>query len=306
MSLTRFQFTSTDGLQIACARWDSRGPVCGVLQIAHGMGEHMGRYVGVIDALTSSGLTVYGNDHRGHGRSASSAAELGDFGDGGFDLLVGDMFRLSRIAKEENPRVPFILFGHSMGSFASQRYVLDHSREIDGLILSGSGALDGLAHLAGLAAAGTNILNARFEPARTPVDWLSCDPAVADAFMNDPLCFLQLKPASFASFLAAGTRLSDPTSLRKIRADLPVYLFSGSNDPVGQQLEGIRIQIERYRQAGLSDISHDFYPGGRHEMLNEINRNEVMTNLLGWISELLDRQKGLSDRAIHPNVVGAR
>src|SRR5215510_405432 len=131
-----FSFKSSDGLRVACFRWDSHGPVRGVVQIAHGMGEHIGRYVETIEALNSAGLTVYGNDHRGHGRTAPDAAHLGDFGEGGFDLLVEDMVRLSRIAKEENPGQRFILFGHSMGSFAAQQYVLDRSGEIDGLILS--------------------------------------------------------------------------------------------------------------------------------------------------------------------------
>ena len=114
-----FRFTSTDGLHVACARWDSLGPVRGVVQIAHGMGEHIGRYVGTIEVLTSAGLTVYGNHHRGHGRTAPSASDFGAFGEGGFDLLVEDMVRLSHIAKEEIPDRPFILMGHSMGSFAA-------------------------------------------------------------------------------------------------------------------------------------------------------------------------------------------
>src|SRR5258705_646550 len=130
-----FSFTSSDGLRIACARWDSHGPVRGVIQIAHGMGEHIGRYAETIEALVSAGLTVYGNDHRGHGSTASSAKQFGDFGNGGFDLLVEDMLRLSRIAKDENPNLPFILFGHSMGSFASQQYLVEHNPEIDSLIL---------------------------------------------------------------------------------------------------------------------------------------------------------------------------
>ncbi len=143
VSTERFRLTSSDGLCIACARWDSHGPARAVVQIAHGMGEHMGRYVDTVAALVAAGLTVYANDHRGH--SLSAHAQLGELGRGGFELLVQDMARLSEIAREENPDLPLLLLGHDMGSFAAQRYVIDHSHEIDGLILSGSGALEGLA-----------------------------------------------------------------------------------------------------------------------------------------------------------------
>jgi len=286
-ALFEFQFTSTDGLRIACSRWDSRGPCRGVVQIAHGLGEHIGRYLGLIEVLAGAGLVVYGNDHRGHGRTALSSKHFGDFGEGGFKLLVEDMVRLSAIAKEENPEKPFILLGHSMGSFASQQYVLDHSDSIDGLALSGSGALDGLVRLAKSAPPGDNILNAGFAPARTPFDWLSRDPAVVDAFMNDPLCFGALQPAANESFFAASSQLADPSRLRQIRQDLPIYLFSGSEDPVGQQLEGVRVLIDRYHKAGIRNIRHHFYQEGRHEMLNEINRGEVQTNLLLWIFAVL-------------------
>jgi len=112
------------------------------------MGGHIGRYVGLIEVLVESGVVVYGNDHRGHGRTAPSAKALGAFGDGGFRLLAEDMFHLTMIAKKENPRAPLILLGHSMGSFAAQLYAIDHSRVITGLALSGSGALDGLVQLA--------------------------------------------------------------------------------------------------------------------------------------------------------------
>ncbi len=284
-----FSFTSSDGLRIAYARWDGHGPVRGVIQIAHGMGEHIGRYAETIEVLVSAGLTVYGNDHRGHGRTAPDSAHLGDFGEGGFDLLVEDMERLSRIAKAENPGQPLVLLGHSIGSFAAQQYVLDYSQEIDGLVLSGSGALDGLARQASSASAGSNILNEHFEPARTPFDWLSRDQAVVYGFINDPLCFAQLQPASFASFLSAAPRLSDPISLRRIRDDLAIYLFSGSEDPVGQQLDGVELLIQRYEKAGLYDVMHDFYQGGRHEMLNEINREEVRERLLAWIFSILEK-----------------
>jgi alpha-beta hydrolase superfamily lysophospholipase len=291
----RFRLTSSDGLCIACAHWDSRGPARAIVQIAHGMGEHMGRYADTVDAMVAAGLTVYANDHRGHGLSAHS--QLGAFGNGGFELLVQDMVRLSEVAREENPDLPLLLLGHDMGSFAAQRYAIDHSHEIDGLILSGSGALEGLVRAALAKTVGSNLLNAALEPARTPFDWLCRDQAIVDAFMADPLCFEDLHPDSRVSFLGAAPRLSDPAALRGIRSDLPVYLFSGSEDPVGQQLRGLNKLIGRYRDAGLRDIAFDFYPGGRHEMLNEINRHEVQARLLGWISRTLENLNG-DDRRV--------
>jgi alpha-beta hydrolase superfamily lysophospholipase len=249
----------------------------------------MGRYAGTIEFLVAAGVTVYASDHRGHGLTARSASHFGEFGEGGFELLVEDMERLSEFAGDENPDLPLILLGHGMGSFAAQRYVIDHSYEVDGLVLSGSGALDGLARDVVLAPAGSSLLNAAFEPARTPFDWLSRDQAIVDAFMADPLCFADLRPEALASFLGAAPRLCDPVALRKIRRDLPIYLFSGSEDPIGQQLRGLHVLIDRYRDAGLRDVSFDFYPGGRHEMLNEINRRDVQTSLLGWISQLVEK-----------------
>jgi alpha-beta hydrolase superfamily lysophospholipase len=259
------------------------------------MGEHIGRYGNTINALVSAGFTVYGNDQRGHGHTAANKEQLGDFGQGGFDLLVDDMVRLSRIAKSENPALSLVLLGHSMGSFAAQQYVLEHSKEIDGLILSGSGALDGLARLVASALPGANLLNAAFEPARTPFDWLSRDITVVDAFIADPLCFAELQPASYASFLAAKRKVCDPAAIQRIRHDLPVYLFSGSDDPVGQRLIGVRILIERYRHAGIRDIAKDFDAGGRHDMLNEINRHEVLANLLCWINGVFETARFVPD-----------
>lgn len=291
MRSTDFRFTSRDGLQIACTRWHSHGPVRGVVQIAHGMGEHIGRYRDTIEVLVAAGLTVYGNDHRGHGRTATSHAHLGDFGAGGFDLLVEDMVVLSLIARQEHPDLPLFLLGHSMGSFAAQQYALEHSHDIDGLILSGSGALDSLARRAASAHAGRTFLNEAFEPARTPLDWLSRDRAVVDAIIADPLCFPMLRPRSMASFLAAAEALADPARLRRIRPDLPVYLFSGTEDPVGEELAGVLILIGRYRSAGLHDIRKDFYAGGRHEVLNEVNRDEVRARLRDWILARLERPR---------------
>jgi len=288
----RFHFTSTDGLSIACVKWENGRHVRGVIQIAHGLGEHIGRYAELAEVFVEDEFAVYGNDHRGHGLTAKPSDSFGDFGAAGFNQLVEDVVSLRVIAKDEHPRKPYILLGHSLGSFAAQQFILDHGHSIDGLALSGSGILDGLARLAESLPAGEDpmkLMNAAFEPARTPFDWLSRDNAEVDAFIKDPLCFPSLNPDSMQSFLDAFPRLADPLEIRKVREDLPVYIFSGSDDPVGQRLEGVRVLIDRYRSAGLTSIAQDFYSGGRHEMIHETNRRDVITNLLVWISGVLDK-----------------
>ena len=121
--------------------------------------------------------------------------------------------------------------------------------------------------------------------------WQSWGPAGAVMqFMNDPLCFPTLQPKSTESFLAASAELADKDALFKIRSGLPIYLFSGSEDPIGQQLQGIRTLVERYRQAGIRNISNDSYEGGQHEMFNELNRGQVRTNILVWLSSILHHQ----------------
>ena len=288
----RFEFEATDGLAIACVKWGGPQNVRGVVQIAHGLGEHIGRYAELAEKLVDADFVVYGNDHRGHGLTAKPSGSFGEFGPGGFDQLVEDMISLRVIAKDEHRGKPYILLGHSMGSFAAQQFVLDHSHSIDGLALSGSGILDGLARLAESLPAGEDLMklmNVAFEPARTPFDWISRDNAEVDAFINDPLCFPSLRPDSMKSFLGAFPRLADPLEIRKVREDLPIYIFSGSDDPVGQRLEGVRVLIDRYRSAGLASIGHDFYTGGRNEMLHEINRRDVITKLLVWLSGIFER-----------------
>src|SRR4051812_28922610 len=200
----RFQFVSSDGLAIACVRWVGQHEPRGVIQIAHGLGEHIGRYFELAKTLVDAEFVVYGNDHRGHGLSASPANSFGNFGPRGFDQLVEDMVSLRVIAKKEHSGKPYILLGHSLGSFAAQQFVLDHGYSIDGLALSGSGALDGLARIVQSITPGKDpmkVMNAAFEPARTSMDWLSRDNAAVDAFINDPLCFPALKPESMESFI---------------------------------------------------------------------------------------------------------
>ena len=286
---TDCRFRGADGATIAAWQWSKPGPVRGVLQVAHGMGEHAQRYKAVLEPLMDAGIAVYANDHRGHGKTAPSPAQFGDFGEAGFDGLVDDMARLTARASADHPGVPLILMGHSMGSFAAQLYALDHADKIDGLVISGSAAVDQLAAAlptepgeSGLSAFAT-----AFQPARTPFDWLSRDAAQVDAYIADPLCGFSATPASMQSMMVAMARCADPAAIAQIRKDLPVYIFSGERDPVGgPQLAFLKVLVQRYRDAGLQ-VATDFYAEGRHEMLNETNRAEVVDNLLRWVSRIV-------------------
>lgn len=280
-----FEFTGSDGVAIAAYRWGAAEPTAGVVQLSHGMGEHAPRYRSVIGPLIEAGYVVYANDHRGHGRTARSDADLGDFGPGGFNALVDDMAVLSRLIRRENLGAPLILIGHSMGSFAAQQYILDHSDLVDGVALSGSGALDKL--VAVMRAAGEQAFarfNAPFEPARTPFEWLTRDARIVDAYIADPRCGFALKPESMESFFRAGELLADPGALERIRRDLPLYVFSGDADPVNGKLEYSDLLLARYRKAGLTRLASNFYPEARHEVMNETNRAEVFRNLLAWMA----------------------
>jgi alpha-beta hydrolase superfamily lysophospholipase len=284
---TVFQLDGRDGTPITAYCWPAKGAVRGVLQVAHGMGEHALRYLTPLQTLREAGITIYANDHRGHGKTAPNAAALGDFGPGGFEGVVDDMAGLAEIARHENPDKKLILLGHSMGSFAAQIFVLKHSGLIDGLVLSGSAALDLLPVSSDPKGASLEAFNAPFEPARTKFDWLSRDPREVDAYVADPLCGFSANPASMQSLFAAAGPLFVSGALKHVRPDLPIYIFSGDKDPVNGGLAWLKPLVERYREAGISDVTYDFYKDGRHEMLNEINRTEVVGKLGTWINRVL-------------------
>lgn len=282
MSREEFSFPSTDGLEIIYYRRRTPARAAGIVQIAHGMGEHALRYAHVAEFLNQAGYHLYASDHRGHGRTAKNAESLGDFGSAGWDGLVADLVMVTRLARTREGRLPVILLGHSMGSFAAQQYVLDNSELIAGLVLSGSAAIDKLA-IDPSREVDLTAFNQAFEPARTPYDWLSRDPAAVDAYVADKLCGFGANKRAMETMAAAAIRLADPAELSKIRSDLPIYIFAGDKDPINHDLEWLKPLAERYRAAGVADVTEKYYPEGRHEMLNETNRDEVMRDLLAWI-----------------------
>ncbi|MFD3665394.1 alpha/beta hydrolase [Streptomyces sp. NPDC058659] len=295
-----FAFTSQDGIAIHVHAWLPEGEARGVVQIAHGMGEHAARYAPLAEHLTGLGFAVYAGDHRGHGLSMHAGA--GHFGENGWNLLVEDIAALTRIARDRHPGVPVILLGHSMGSFAAQQYLLDHPALVDGVALSGTTAVDGL--LAGLAeaarqaadaGAGTGVdsaaggggvfdaFNAAFAPNRTDADWLSRDEKQVDAYLADPLCGFAADDRGMADMGAAAGRLAAPEG---IPAGLPVYVLVGDHDPLNARLALSDLLVARYRQAGLTDLTYRSYEGARHELLNETNRDEVVADLTAWIERV--------------------
>ena len=284
--MNEFSFTSADGIRVACFHWPAQGRAVGIVQIAHGMGEHSLRYVRVADFLNRAGFHVYANDHRGHGKTAPAKDSLGDFGKAGWDGLVADMVMLTNHARGEAKSLPLILLGHSMGSLAAQQYVLDHSALISGLVLSGSLAGDKLL-LARDQEADLTAINAPFEPARTPFDWLSRDESEVDKYVADPLCGFGVNKTGIVTMARSLARTVDPKALAPIRKDLPIYIFAGDKDPVNQGLAALKPVAERYRAAGIRDVTEKYYKDGRHEMFNETNRDEVHADLLGWLKRVV-------------------
>ena len=202
----------------------------------------------------------------------SGMTSLGDFGPGGAPAAVDDMAVLARLIREREPGLPLVLFGHSMGAMFSQAWLLDHS-DAD----RRPGALRHGRRRRRSAADG---LNAGLQPQRTPYDWLSRDEAEVDKYIADPFCGIRFTPDSQASFMTLRERRLDAEALAKVKKGLPVYIFVGDADPINAKLERLTPLVDAYKAAGLN-VTLKVYPGGRHEMLNETNRAEVVRGSAG-------------------------
>ena len=270
--MQEFSFESgADAWTIHGYRWRVQAPAARVL-VSHGMAEHALRYERFAAALNAAGFDVWAVDHRAHGRT-SGPQGLGDFGEGGWDALVDDLDVCRALMAAEGDE-PVILFGHSMGAAAAQQYAPLYSDNIAALILSGSTLRRPDEEIP--------VYNAAFEPARTPYDWLSRDPVEVDRYINDPLCGFEGQVLRNGMDRTDPRRV-DPERLKKIRPDLPVLLVAGDADPINRQLAGIDFLETAWRDAGVKRIDRQIYEGGRHEMLNETNRDEVTGAIIAWI-----------------------
>ena len=287
MPTSELSYKSADGTKIVAYRWDPEGPPRAAVQLTHGMGEHARRYDHVAQALNDAGFVVYAQDHRGHGASADPGMH-GNLGQGGWAALVDDIGLLSAKIRADHPDLPLILLGHSMGSFAVQQYLFDHSADADGVVLTGTAAIDLLEGALDLdQPIDLAMFNAPFQPARTDYDWLSRDEAIVDAYVADEWCGFGIDTASARAMFLGARRGADPAQVAAIRSSLPVYIAVGQSDPVNGGLALLTPLTDRYKAAGLTDVTVRIYPDARHEILNETNRDEIIAELNGWLDRVV-------------------
>lgn len=304
-----FYFPSSDGEHQVHGIWwlpQDRSPQA-MVQLVHGISEYMGRYDAFARFLAEHGFAVAGHDHLGHGGTARDRSEYGYFSArNGWDYLVRDVKSLHDQMDRRFPGLPHFLLGHSMGSFVSRTYLIEHPGTVDGCLLLGTGqespalvafgkALSGaLCRLRGgryhsplVTALSLGAYNAQFRPTRTNADWISRDTAAVDAYVSDPLCRFVPTVGMFRDMMGGLQRIADPKNLSRMDPRTPVGLFSGDADPVGARGKGVEKVAGFFRRAGCQDLTVKLYPDARHELLNELNRAEVFSDLLAWLEEHL-------------------
>jgi alpha-beta hydrolase superfamily lysophospholipase len=305
--MTSFSFDTEDGLHLHVHAWRPAAPAKAVVHIAHGMAEHGARYARLGEALAGAGYAAYAHDHRGHGLSLQNGTQPGHMADSrSFDRAVHDIVRLGAHLMAEHPGAKRVVFGHSMGSFYIQRLLYQRPEGIDAAILSSTNGRPPPIATAGrgvarierlrvgkrgqssiLTALSFGDFNKSFTPSRTDFDWLSRDEAEVDKYIADPLCGFAVSTQTWVDLLDALPELTEPENVGLIPRDLPIYVFSGTRDAVGGMGVGVRSLVKSYRDAGLSRVELRLYEGGRHEMLHETNRDEVIADLLAWLAQTL-------------------
>ncbi len=292
-----FTYPSADGVhQIHAYLWLPEGEPKGVVQLVHGICEYMLRYDPFARFLNAHGFAVCGNDHLGHGHTALGPEEYGYFSD--WRHVVKDVRTLRERMGEKFPGLPYFLLGHSMGSFVTRTYLIDYPGALTGCILSGTGQESKFNVTMGKFLTGlgdprkVNKLffdlsiggyNRAFKPNRTTDDWTCRDEAVVDARLVDPLCNFKTTAGMNHAMMTGLQYIAKKENLARMDKDLPVYFFAGDMDPVGAMGKGVRQVAGWFREAGVRDVTVKLYPGGRHEMLNETNKEEVYADTLAWI-----------------------
>lgn len=313
ISVNEYTFPSSSGLADIYAR--SYAPVQedeikGIVQICHGMAEHSGRYDEFARFLSSNGFAVFINDHLGHGLSVKNDSELGYFGDKtGRHDLVNDVKLLTDIARSTYPDKPFFIFGHSMGSFIARRYTEKFGMNIDGAIFcgtSGTNPAAGIAvKIAEFVASRKGVhhrsefinkiafggYNKHVGEKRTDFDWLTRDESIVDAYIADPKCGFLFTAAGYRDLFDILHSVSTRSWYNNVPFILPILLISGTEDPVGEYGKGVRQVFHDLKKTGHKDVTLKLYENDRHEILNELNKQQVFDDVLSWLCEVLAKQQ---------------
>ena len=318
MKESEFRLPANDGTSLFVRAFLPTPSPKAIVQIVHGMAEHSARYARLAQALTENGYAVYADDHRGHGKTALKREDLGHFADeSGWELVVGDQLSLLDEINARHPDVPVFLLGHSLGSYIARGAVISllarprarFDRRGSGwaaLLLSGTShdapfnyqasrvlaaaerlRLGRRARSFLLRAFSTDHFNRKIAGPRTPVDWLSRDPAEVDKYVADPLCGFESSTQLWWDVLTGLIEICTPRNIAKLPHDLPVYVLAGEADPLNSRLADIRKLQRAFEAAGHSELTVRVYPGARHELFNETNRDEVTRDLITWLDQQL-------------------
>ena len=308
--LIDFTLPSTvPGRTLHAFRCIPEGEVRAIVQLSHGMVEFIDRYKPLAEDLAGRGILVTGHDHLGHGGSIRTKDDYGYFAQpDGNRAVLDDLHAMTTLTKQLYPGVPYFLLGHSMGSFYARQYLCEYGAELDGAILMGTGyqpkALVTLArtvcrvlavffgwqHRSKLVRDLSFLGYNKGLEGRTPHDWLNRDPAEVDKYRADERCMFTFTLNAYYSMFTGILRLYDPDFLNRMPKDLPLLFLAGDADPVGEQSKGVQRAIDSLKAVGVQNITQKFYPGARHELLMEINRQEVFADIGNWLDQQLARK----------------
>lgn len=302
--ITDFQFTSTNGERdLHCRQWIPDGPIKGVVQIVHGVAEYIERYHDFAVFLASNGYVAVGDDHLGHGYSASRDFPLGWFGEqNGWMTIVQDEKKLHDLLIDWYPGVPMILLGHSMGSFMARTYIGLWPNDYDLCILSGTGWQPGIVCKAGLAMANREIktngslyrsdflqnlaFGSYLKKIENPIgknDWINRSESEIRRYDADPLCGFTGTAGLMRDMMYGLSLICRDSHIEKMNKNVPVLFISGDADPVGNWGKGVKKTAARFRWLAVRDVTVKLYPGARHEVISELNHQEVWCDVLNWI-----------------------
>lgn len=305
MNYKNFDLASTDGIRLVGYHWEHQKPK-GVIQLIHGMSEHLGRYNDVANFFVLKGFAVVGIDQRGHGKTAGRLERVGHVADhNGMKKLVGDAALVNKWIKDKYDDIPVFILGHSMGSFVLRKLMHDYPAVGDGFIISATGGHPGIKgsvgkHIVAIIKAFGNRhrskflntlafgdFNRKYQDKKSIKDWLSRDENVVKKYINDPFCMQIFSAQFFYDLTNIVIEINSRNFIKESNLKRPILFFSGTMDPVGNYTEGVNWVVNQFKESGAKDVSYKLYENGRHEMLNEINKKEVYDDIMFWLETKL-------------------